>query len=197
MTPKFQDVPAHWKYPEGPYRQAPAEYGGEWWLINPFSSATPWLTQSKPAPSVDLPEGFEDLFGARPRLESFLETPNPSLYFRLAAGDWEQSLRHFKRAGAPEWASEENLSTAAKVFESWEMGGPRYYEGRYGWSAKFPDSAQPDFECAARAALESTHLVVAQYQLALLEAGKLPERKHPFVPPNVWPGETEGNEKEN
>ena len=196
MTPRFQEVPEHWKYPEGPYRQAPGEYGGEWWLVNPFGSATPWLTQSKPAPGVVLPEGFEEIFGQRPRLERFLETPNPSFYFRLAVTEWEQNLRHFKRVGSPEWAEETHLANAARVFESWDMGRPRYYEGRYGWSARFTDSALPDFECAARAALASTHLVVAQYQLALLEAGKLPERKHPFVPPHVWPGETEADKED-
>jgi hypothetical protein len=194
MTPRFQDVPEHWKYPEGPYRQAPAEYGGEWWLVNPFGSATPWLV--RPIAKEDLPAGFEEIFGARPGASSFRETPNPSLYFRMALVDWEQSLRYFKQAGTPEWASAENLGAAATVFESWAMGRPRYYEGRYGWSARFVDSAIPEYEAAARAALESTHLVVAQYQLALLERGEVPEQRHPFVPPQVWPSETKRTEED-
>ena len=196
MTPRFKEVPQHWKHPEGPYRRAPAEYGGEWWLTNPFASPTPWLTQSKPAREEKLPSGFADLFGPRPKASSFRETPNPSLYFRLALVKWEQDLQHFKRAGVPEWAGEEALRDAAHVFESWDMGEPRYYEGRYGWSARFPDSELPEFDAAARAAIETTHLVVAQYQMALLEQQLTPKRKHPFVPPQVWPDESETTEEE-
>jgi hypothetical protein len=33
------EIPAHWKAPYGPYRQAPQQYGGEWWFVNPFTSA--------------------------------------------------------------------------------------------------------------------------------------------------------------
>ena len=190
MTPRFQDVPEHWKHPEGPYRQAPPEYGGEWWLVNPFGSATPWLTQGKPGPQEKLPPGFEQIFGPRPKAEDFRETPNPSLYFRMAVVDWEQSLRQFKRAGLPDWANAEHAANAERVFASWGMGRPGYCEGRYGWSARFYESALRQFECAARAALESTHLVVAQYQMALLEAGSIPANKHPFVPPHVWPSES-------
>ena len=191
MTPKFKDVPEHWKHPEGPYRRAPVEHGGEWWLVNPFSSAAPWLTQSRPVEREELPPGFEEIFGQRPKGASFRETPDPSLYFRIALAEWEQSLSHFKRAGAPEWATDEDVEAAAKVFESWGLGRPRLYEGRYGWSARFVDSEIPSFETPARAAIENTHLIVAQYQLALLERGVVPERKHPFTPPHVWPSEVE------
>jgi hypothetical protein len=194
MTPRFQDIPEHWKYPEGPYRQAPAEYGGAWWLVNPFGSAAPWLAQ--PVAKENLPAGFEEIFGGRPEASSFHGTPNPSLYFRIAVVDWEQSLRYFKQAGAPEWASEKNLHAAATLFESWGMGRPRYYEGRYGWSARFVDSAIPEYETAARSAIEHTHLVVAQYQLAILERGDVPEHKHPFVPPQMWPDETKETEED-
>ncbi|MEZ5365155.1 MAG: hypothetical protein R2748_23215 [Bryobacterales bacterium] len=190
MTPRFQDVPEHWKYPEGPYRQAPVDYGGQWWLVNPFGSAEPWVTQSQPVQKESLPEGFEEIFGGRPKAASFRETPSPSLYFRMAVTDWEQSLRQFVRAGMPEWAPAEMIEAADKVFEAWGMGRPRFYEGRYGWSARFPDSEIPEFECAARSVMESAHLVVAQYQLALLERGETPATKHPFVPPQAWPSET-------
>lgn len=189
MTPHFHDVPDRWKYPEGPYRQAPQEFGGDWWLVNPFGSATPWATQSQSPAQEALPAGFEEIFGKRPQSQDFHSTPNPSLYFRIARNQWEQDLRYFKRAGVPEPYTAQQVEAASMVFESWGMGKPRFYEGRYGWSARFPDSSIPEYETAARAALESTHLVIAQYQLALLERGEVPEQKHPFVPPHVWPGE--------
>lgn len=196
MTAGFKDVPGHWKHPEGPYRQAPGEYGGEWWLVNPFTSPTPWLTRSKASRQERLPDGFEGLFGPRPEASRFRDTPNPSLYFRIAVTKWEQDLGHFRRAGTPEWLDEQSLRTAAQVFESWEMGRPQFYEGRYGWSARFPGSSLPEFEAAARAAIEATHLVVAQYQMALLDAGITPSKKHPFVPPQAWPNADQNTEVE-
>jgi hypothetical protein len=190
MTPRYPSVPEHWKHPEGPYRQAPEEYGAEWWLVNPFASPTPWLTQSKPTEESPLPEGFLELFGPRPRGEQFRVTPNPVQYFRLALAKWEQDLKYFQRTGVPEWATEEAIEAATQVFESWEMGRPRFYEGRYGWSVRFRDSQLPEFEAAARAAVETSHLVVAQYQMALLDEGRQPSRRHPFVPPHTWSNDT-------
>lgn len=196
MTPRFENVPEHWKHPEGPYRQAPEEYGGEWWMVNPFASPEPWLTQSQPVRSEPLPEGFEELFGPRPLASSFRATPNPSLYFRLALVKWEQDLKYFQRAGEPDWADPEALENASAVFEAWGMGRPRYYLGRYGWTARFRDSPLPEFESDARAALESSHLLVARFQMAMLEEGLTPARKHPFVPPQAWPDHNNDFEEE-
>jgi hypothetical protein len=190
MTPRFEDVPEHWKHPEGPYRQAPEEYGGEWWLVNPFASGTPWLTQSQLVLEQPLPEGFEEIFGPRPKASDYSGPQSAGIYFQAVLVDWQQNLRFFKRAGVPEWASEESITLAGDTFASWGMGRPRYYEGRYGWSARFIDSEIPEFESGARAALQNTHLLVAQYQLALLDRGIVPERRHPFVPPHVWPKES-------
>lgn len=41
-TPRYQDVPDSWKWPIGPYQQAPEEFGGEWWKVNPFTGSEPW-----------------------------------------------------------------------------------------------------------------------------------------------------------
>lgn len=190
MTPRFDTVPDHWKYPEGPYRQAPAENGGQWWLVNPFGSAEPWLTQSQKPKAEVLPLGFALIFGTRPQAKDYRGPGYPQT-FQAATADWEQSLAQFKQAGPPEWATAAEIQAAGQVFEAWDMGRPYFYEGRYGWSARFPHSELPQFEVAARAALEQGHLVVAQYQLALLERGAVPEKKHPFTPPSAWPAESE------
>lgn len=190
MTPKFKDVPAHWKYPEGPYRQAPLDYGGEWWLINPFASREPWLTQSQPPKADSLPPGFADIFGPRPQASDF-RGRNGHSSFQIAVADWGLNLKHFKGVGLPDGIMPEQRAAASDVFESWGMGLMRTYEGRYGWAARFPDSQIPDFDCAARTAIEATHLVIAQYQIALLGRGLTSVRKHPFVPPSVWPDEKE------
>ncbi|MBI1356539.1 MAG: hypothetical protein GC160_19530 [Acidobacteria bacterium] len=188
MSPHFDQVPDYWKAPIGPYRQAPAEYGGGWWLVNPFTSAEPWVSALREGPQhEDLPPGFEEIFGPRPQAGAFLGSANPSLLYRTAVVQWEQDLRYFRQSGAPEWADAGLVETAANVFRSWEMGTPRFYEGRYGWMARFPESVVPDFEIGAWAALFSTHLVIAQFQLELIERNVTPKQQHPFVPPQLWP----------
>ena len=184
---RFKQVPEPWKYPLGPYRQAPPEHGGEWWLVNPFTTAEPWLTQGiAPSPEV-LPPGFVEIFGPRPKISDFSKSATPSLLFRLATVQWEQDLRYFKQAGVPEWATAEQLASAAQVAQQWELGAPRFYEGRYGWMVRFPESQVKDFESSAWGILNAMHLQVAAYQLRLIDRGGIPRNRHPFVPPHVWP----------
>lgn len=185
-TPRFKEVPEQWKHPFGPYRQAPAEYGGEWWLVNPFTTDEPWVTQSQVG-TRELPAGFAEIFGPRPKISDFSETPNAAFSWRVAVDLWEQDLRYFKRAGIPEWASLEQVAVAEEVTRSWDLGPARFYEGRYGWMARFPESRLRTFESSAWGVLNVTHHVIAGYQWRLLEQGIVPDKRHPFVPPHVWP----------
>lgn len=196
MSPTFLDVPEHWKHPLGPYRQAPDEYGAQWWLVNPFTTAEPWKLAAPTAKPTDepLPAGFVEIFGRRPKGGDFLATSNPSLLYRIARSQWEQDLRHFVRAGLPEWADQSQYDAAANVFRRWGMGAPHFYAGRYGWMVRFPGSEARDFEAAAWTAIYATHQVVAQYQLELIERGIPPKQQHPFVPPHVWPKAEESEE---
>lgn len=188
MTPRYADIPEHWKHPVGPYRQAPKEYGSEWWFVNPFTGETPWLNIQAP-PVETLPPGFEEIFGPRPRSSDFGTAPNPSLAFRVATVVWEQDLKHFKEAGYPEWAEPGAWKDAEAAFGYWGMGTPRHYEGRYGWATRFPESELRDFDAATWTALNASHLVIAQYQIRLVQRGLEPARRHPFVPPAVWRNE--------
>jgi hypothetical protein len=187
-TPRFKEVPEQWKHPFGPYRQAPAEYGGEWWLVNPFTTGEPWAAQSN-AVVRELPAGFVEIFGPRPRISEFSATPNPGLSWRVAVELWEQDLRYFKRAGMPEWATPEQVAAAEEVTRSWELGAARFYEGRYGWMGRFPESQLRAFESSAWGVLNVAHHVIAAYQWRLLEQGIVAVKRHPFVPPHVWPEE--------
>jgi len=54
---------------------------------------------------------------------------------------------------------------------------------------RFPESGIRDFEAMTWTALNASQLVVAQYQLRLLDRGVVPEKRHPFVPPIAWPQE--------
>lgn len=186
-SPRFKQVPEHWKQPIGPYRQAPPEHGGEWWLVNPFTTAEPWLNQGTTRPSEEPPPGFVEIFGPRPKSSDFHNSTNPSLLFRLATVQWEQDLRYFKQAGVPEWATPEQVSEAGVVAQKWDMGMPRFYEGRYGWMARFTESQIREFESSAWGLLNAIHVQVAAYQIRLIDRGIIPKKRHPFVPPHLWP----------
>lgn len=189
MVPRFANPPEEWKAPRGPLRQAPPEYGGEWWIVNPFyapNGIMPWVLHSTAAPKEVLPDGFKAIFGPRPQSSDFHAMPNPSLAFQSATVTWEDALKYFKRAGVPEGFGELEVEAAQRTFRAWGMGDAHFYEGRYGWVARFPQSALPTFESFAPGAIRSTHIVVANYQVELLSTGKMPAEKHPFTPPFLF-----------
>lgn len=184
MAKTFKEVPDHWKAPIGPYRQAPEQFGGEWWLVNPFTTAEPWLTQTnKGGKPETLPEGFVELFGPRPTAKDFPSHRN----FQVALVEWKQDLEGFKQAGVPEWATAAEIESASELFEKWSMGAAGFYEGRFGWMAKFPDAELlPGYEAVAYTALMASHLVIARYQVDVsirLDITLSP--RHPFVPADV------------
>jgi hypothetical protein len=193
-TPHFASVAESMQYPLGPYRQAPAEYGGEWWLTNPFTGEEPWATQGFLDPyaaTVDDSESFGAspeflaVFGPRPNRDT---EPNPLLR-SAAIADWERNLEYFQGVGVPDGFTQEQVDKAGDVFEGWGMGRPLFYEGRYGWTAIFPSAEAGGFEASPYAAIEAPHLVVARYQIELAANGSEPAVKHPFVPPQVFGGE--------
>ena len=196
MTPNFENVPEHWRHPLGPYMKAPAEFGGRWWLVNPFVGIEPWRRGAEAPADEELPPGFAETFGQRPRSQDYHGSANPSLAFRVALGEWEQQLRHFVRAGYPGWAPEREWGLVLDALRFWGLGDPRHYEGRYGWMTRFPKAQIPDYEASTWTTLNAVHLVIAQYQLRLLDQGIVPTVRHPFVPPAAWPGNESSKDKE-
>lgn len=183
-VPRFDDVPEGARHPLGPYRQAPEEYGGQWWLVTPFTGEEPWANTT--FPPAEEPEGvtaeFLSVFGPRPQ-------PEPGrTYWENKAAEirWEQDLEYFKQTGIPEGFTAEEVQAAGDVLESWGLGRPVFYEGRYGWRAKFPGSSLPGFEASPFTAIEAPHLVVARFQVKLARTGEEPLTRHPFVPPQVF-----------
>jgi hypothetical protein len=148
-------------------------------MVNPFTGDEPWKRARpvEPEPTRVLPYGFEDIFGREPQLGQPGRTR------------WLQDLEHYKQAGPPAWAEPAQIAVAEDVTLSWGMGKPRFYEGRYGWMARFPDSQLRDFETSAWAVLNVTHHVIAGYQIRLLQEGIVPPQQHPFAPPHLWPEE--------
>ena len=187
-VPRFLEVPESLQYPKGPYRQAPAEHGGEWWLTNPFTGTEPWLTQGFGDPYAEAPAETEAspelvaVFGPRPSADT-----HPSRLTRSAAiADWERNREHFGGVGLPEGFTQEQLDAAGALFEAWGMGRPLLYEGRYGWTATFPSAQIQGYEASPFATLEAPHLVVARYQIEMTQHGLDPAERHPFVPPQVF-----------
>lgn len=177
--PRFESVPESARYPLGPYRQAPAEYGGEWWLVSPFTGDTPWAREfPPPTQATQAPPEFVAVFGERP------SGSGPA-----AQHIWDQNLEHFQGVGVPEGFSAEQVEAAGDVFEEWGLGRPVFAEGRYGWSAHFPGSQVEGFQASPFTAIEAPHLVVARYQIRMTQDGGAPTEQHPFVPPQVFGGQ--------
>ena len=173
----------------GPYRQAPEEYGGEWYLVNPFTTAEPWLLDERVRKKPEPPAEFLEIFGPRPNIMQFRGTPSSHAAHRLAVQLWDGELQRFQGIGLPEWATSEQVTGAEQVFQAWDMGRPRYYHGRHGWMTRFTESQAPDYQVGTWSALNWTHGVIAHYQIALVERGIEPAKQHPFVPPHIWPTE--------
>ena len=194
--PRFPDVPDSAKYPAGPYRQAPPEYGAQWWLVNPFTGDQPWLNQAvagspgtSPASKYaaeNLPQDFLQAFGEMP----VRRAGDSGAEFAGRVARWKQDLEFFQRSGIPDGLEESQVELAAATYEQWGMGRPVFYEGRYGWFARFPDSAIPDFEMDAASAVQTSHLAIARFQVRLLRQGAELPTAHPFVPPHLLPQNT-------
>jgi hypothetical protein len=174
--PRFKDVPQSAQHPLGPYRKAPQEAGGDWWLVSPFTGPEPWVALNAPknpskaaAATEAAPEDFVRVFGARP------EAGTPAV-------QWDLDLSYFQGTGLPEGFNEAQLEAAKAQFDDWGLGEPVFYEGRYGWQVRFPDSPLPRFETTASTALLTPHLVIAEYQVRSIQEGVELGRYHPWLP---------------
>lgn len=162
-----------WKFPLGPYRAAPAEHGGGWWMVNPFTGPAPW--DNTTPTEKQLPAGFLEIFGPEPGVG------------KPGRERWLNDLQYFKRAGTPEWMEGQSVLDALATFNAWGMGAPKFYEGRYGWMARFPASQIPTYEDTAWATVNVTHQVIAGYQIRLLQQGIVPAQRHPYTPAHLFP----------
>lgn len=152
-------------------------------MVNPFTGTEPWLRAGLPQGTAaeTLPEGFEEVFGPRPTRQQY-----PDYFeFRLAEMGWEQDLKQFKRVGMPEGMDPAQLAASEQAFQEWGLGKPVFYEGGQGWRISFPESAVRGFEMNPQTALMAPHIVIATYQIRLLQQGSVPENLHPWIPPHL------------
>ncbi len=186
------DVPDSWKFPEGPYHQAPAEYGGGWWQVSPFTGSEPWKnaalqaqrkadgTAATAQKQDSYPDGFLEAF-PKPERSQYKSATE----FRGAMGRWETDLKYFKQVGTPPGVSEAQINAASDIARQWGLGTPQIYEGRYGWAVRYPESQFPTFETNLNGLMNNIQQTVAQYQVKLIRSGVEPVTRHPMVPPHV------------
>jgi hypothetical protein len=169
-VPRFKNVPDDWKHPLGPYRQAPAENGGEWWLVNPFTGNTPWANEGAVI-ATDPPADFVAVCGPRPHREA-------PFY-----GEWNKNLDAWTGVEFPDWISKQQIDEATAKFEAWGMGKPVCYRGPYGYIVRWPETKHYEFEGEARAAyVTSTDWKIAEFQNFLRNKGLAVDKPHPFLP---------------
>ena len=191
------EIPAHWQHENGgPYRKAPAEFGGEWWYVSPFTASgttgnnSPWERFTPQPDPKPLPDGFEAIFGKLPEFKDFTDRTA----WETARNHWEQNLRQFKGAGRPLWMSDKQQAELDVVYQKWNMGKPHFYGGEYGVMARFPQSQAQDFENDAWSTAFNPGSTIARYQIDLVQSGvKIPVgERHWLVPSWVFPPEDEG-----
>lgn len=182
-------MPQAAQWPLGPYRQAPADFGGEWWLVNPFSGPEPWLRAAEIAAgprqteTVPPPAGFLKLFGPRPERS---DASSRGEYI-VRAVVWDRELADFEGVGIPDGFTEEQVRAAAADLKHWGMGEPVFYKSRDGWKARFPDSLLPKFEISPETAIKAPQVTAAVYHVQAILRGIEIENRHPLVPSDVFP----------
>lgn len=193
----YLTVPDLWREPLGPYHKAPDSCGGEWWYVNPFTGPEPWkrlCADFVDPKGIDLKPGFIEIFGAEPVSESFHDAGGYSAFI-AAHNAWILDLQRYKQPGwplnsLPDWPEiAEPFDKIEELTLHW-LGPeyhPRYYEGRYGWCARFPGSIIAFQDFAALPLLSNPHQIIAEAQIMLIHMGVYPENRHPDVPPQLWP----------
>lgn len=182
-------MPSGAQWPQGPYKQAPAEAGGEWWLVNPFTGAEPWTRvgeiEARVAAIEDAeppPAEFLNIFGERPERSDSATRSEHSMKTFV----WERELDTFEGVGIPDGMTQEQIDDSNEVFEAWGMGKPVYYKGRHGWAARFPDAQISDFQPNPESAIKYPHVIVANYQIQETRQGLPTANRHPLVPANIF-----------
>lgn len=164
------------------YRQAPEEFGGEWWPVTPFSPRT-WERFAPAEPVVEtLPEGFTDAFGPRPTREMYPDYHE----HRLAKLEWEQELAEFKALGLPADMTGVDTAGIDAIYEASDLGRPVFYEHRAGFRAIFPEAAVKGYDANPWTVVNLPALVIANHQIRMLKAGMFPEEISDLVPPNLY-----------
>lgn len=190
----YVDVPDVHKHPSGPYRQAPPEYGAQWWLISPFSGDVhrhePWIVYSQPVvdPAVPVDAKFADAFGAQPKSSDY----DSAYDYRNDLEWWRKMARDVKQISLPPNFDPADVQKVCDKFRIWGMGQPRFYEAQYGWIAFFREVGAKQlihkFESSAWAAILRPDMVIMEFQVQELLSGRVPAGpRSPFVPRELWP----------
>lgn len=179
------DVPESWKVQNGgPYVQAPANCGSEYWYVSPFTGPEPWarkcvdFTPPVPEPSDE----FTFIYGPAPIARDFANYRQ----FQAARVQYEEKQKYFGGiVEVPEGYTQAEVDRANKIFAAWDMGAVFFVKERNGTVARFPLATNKvDFSATVERTLRYTHLVIAGFQIDVIQSGVEPKKRHPFVPPS-------------
>lgn len=166
--------------------QAPAEYGGEYWLLTPWSGREPWLKLYVPKPEVTLPAGFKEIFGEKPNRTQPQYADVSAAVLRDAQAEWDVQLKVFVQAGEPPWYAAMPLDNKAQAFAvlvDYGLDPSLFFENIYGWRIIWPKGPLPTRSEPAYEAMTNPHFVIAQYQIDMLLLGIMPKKISQIVPP--------------
>lgn len=127
------------------------------------------------AAALTAPSEFVAVFGPPPAATGW------SLADRVARVQYEQELRYFGGL-MPEPVG---FDRVAGFYESWGMGRPMFYKGRYGTYCRWPDAPYRPARANMFAAVNGAGVVVASWQVRVVLEGHVLTDLHPFVPPRI------------
>jgi len=155
--------------------------GGRWMVVSPVNQ-TPW----DEVPVHVLPDGFERIFGPRPNSNNFHGKGYPR-NFQVAVVTWETDLRtYIGNFLPPVDVSTEQLAALHAEAIRYEMGEPAYYQNKYGYQVRFPESQAENFQANAEAWLGTgCGQIIVGYQNKITNMGIIipEELMHPMAPP--------------
>jgi len=181
---RYESVPPEAQSPVGPYHQAPAEYGGEWWILSPFTGPEPWTRLKRESP---IDPGFLKAFGPRPE-QSRGMSGDEIRSVKRARSDWQS---HQDRFGglvdivAEGYATADEARALSSTFEFWDSGEPVFF--RYLGEFRVRVVGAPvGWWQDAESLIVYPHLTIAGMQNKMLLNGIIPAKKHPYTSNDLY-----------
>jgi hypothetical protein len=170
--------------------QAPAEFGGQYWLVSLFNSQ-PWLRlASLPAlPKRELE--FRSVYGPKALYESYYNVPGGVVFWPRYNSVYNQEQDNFIAKVVPPGVDKEFFDLISTYFFSWNMKFMRCYSSFLysGLICIFNGAIDPQvFELGERVTQSAKNVfsteegprnnIVTNYQLQLINNGIVPDKMH-------------------
>ncbi len=125
--------------------------------------------------AASMPDGFLAVYGPPP------SRTGQSLADRVARVKYEQDMRYFGGVLAEPVGFDE----VADFYERWGFGRPSFYKGRYGEYCRWPNAPFRPAQATMFTAVHGAGVVVASWQVKVIQEGHVLTDLHAFVPPRL------------